>query len=191
KGRREKVVLASKFGIRANWKASAFRPFKPLLRFMKGRKDVSISSISNASSGKLSISDHFHDRIPLNAGMMKKSLESTLSALKTDYLDYFFIHEPPITISNIDELLEAAERLKNVGKIKAFGIASMKSQLQLHSSYLNKFDVQQFDHSPGSLGYENVLTERSLMPNIFFSPFRGGTMELTPTEKLKRLVEDF
>ncbi len=33
KGKRNEVVLASKFGIRANWKATLLRPVKPILRY--------------------------------------------------------------------------------------------------------------------------------------------------------------
>src|SRR3990170_3473308 len=35
KNRRDKLVLASKFGIVANWKAKLLRPIKPIVRLLK------------------------------------------------------------------------------------------------------------------------------------------------------------
>lgn len=122
---------------------------------------------------------------------MRKSLEKSLHALGTDYLDYFFIHEPHQTITYIDELQETAARLKSEGKIRAWGLAYMQDQLPLHETYIDNFDLLQFNNSPGVPGYGQLVIDRGNEANILFSPFRGGTKDLKPADKLTKLLSDF
>lgn len=191
--KRNDLVYASKFGIKANFKAKLLIPFKPFLRYGLSKIKKNSPSIARLDEEKtaLNIGDKFHYRIPLDKQQMKKSLEESLRALKTDYLDYFFIHEPYHSIENIDELTEYAAQLKKEGKIKAFGLAFMQNQQKLHTDYLNKFDVLQFNNSPGMVNYNNIIAERTKLPNIFFSPLRGGYVDMKPSEKLRILTNDF
>ena len=191
KGKREKVVLARKFGIVANWKARALTPFKPFIRMVRKRKKENPASVMLPAEQTVSMGDRFHDRIPLRGSEMRKSLEKSLSALRTEYLDYFFVHEPTDRITYIDELTHTAENLKKEGKIRAWGLAYMRDKETLHQDYLNRFDVLQFNNTPGVQGYRETVNNRGAFSNVMFSPFRGGSTELTPPQKLKRLLEDF
>ena len=192
KGRRDKIVLASKFGIAANWKAKILGPVKPLVRILRGNapKNV-VSKVPATERVPTTIADRFHDRIPLRSEDMRRSLERSLQALRTDYLDYFFIHEPPTTILHIEELMATAELLKSEGKIRGWGLAYMRSKEDLHLEYLHRFDVLQFDNSPGAVGYDRVVATRGLLPNIIFSPLRGGANDMKPAEKLQKLFTEF
>jgi aryl-alcohol dehydrogenase-like predicted oxidoreductase len=189
---RKELVISSKFGIKANAKAKLFRPIKPLVRKlveMKKQNGKNKSSDNKANSN--AISNLFHDRIALNMVEMNKSLEESLRALKTDYLDYFFIHEPLETIINVEELIITSEKLKKSGKIRAFGIAYMQDKIDFHKDYLNQFDVLQFNNSPGIKDYEQLVVERGNKSNIFFSPLKGGDANLTAKDKLVKLHQDF
>lgn len=187
-GKRDKVVITSKFGIQANWRADLIRPFKPILRsFNKPEK----KSIINKKIKESNLADLFHKKIEINSVNMKKSLEKSLKDLNTDYLDYFLIHEPNGTILNIEDLIESANCLKKEGKIKAFGLSYMRNQSPLHENYLNCFDLLQFNNSPGNKDYNLVVESRGLQPNIIFSPLSGDSVELSPNEKLKQLFNDF
>lgn len=188
KDKRHEVVIASKFGIKANWKAKLASPVKPIVRF--AIKMLEDKPAVNISAPKTSVFGNLHNRIPLRGKEMRVSLESSLSALKTDYLDYFFVHEPPAALLYIDELTDMVARLKDEGKIRGFGLAYMRTDLQLHSFYLNKFDVLQFDNSPGTSGYEASVIKRGIMPNIIFSPI-SGNKQMKPAEKLTQLFNDF
>jgi aryl-alcohol dehydrogenase-like predicted oxidoreductase len=192
KGRRPAVVLASKFGIKANWKAKLLQPAKPLLRYIiqKSRPTVE-SGQSKIATGSPMIADSMHYRITLNSEEMRKSLEQSLSALKTDYLDYFFIHEPPETIINIDDLQTTAEKMKDEGKIRGWGLAFTWEQNNLHENYLNYFDTLQFNNPVESTQYDEAINRRSLKPNIIFSPLKGGPKKMKPSEKLLTLFNDF
>jgi aryl-alcohol dehydrogenase-like predicted oxidoreductase len=191
---RDKVIFASKFGIKANFKAKLLSPVKPLIRYamsFKKKPEKVLHPTSNQPEAVPTVADRFHYRIDLTAVEMRKSLEQSLSALKTDYLDYFFVHEPLTTLLRIDELAEEASRLKNEGKIRAWGLAYMQSQKHMHTAYLDRFDVLQFNNSPGIVNYESVVEDRASKSNIFFSPINGGQSGATPTEKLLTLHADF
>lgn len=56
---------------------------------------------------------------------IEKSLNDSLSRLKTDYIDIFFIHEPIMKISNAmcESIFEKTNELISKGKIKHLGIA--------------------------------------------------------------------
>jgi aryl-alcohol dehydrogenase-like predicted oxidoreductase len=191
KGKREGLILASKFGIVANWKADLLRPLKPLVRMLRSHSHKTHSVPPSIQNTTAALPDRFHDRIPLRSANMQKSLEASLRALSTDYVDFFFIHEPTGRVEHIDELSDSAERLKKQGKIKAWGLAYMRSKEQVHSPYFSMFDILQFDNSPGALGYTDVVARRGLTPNIIFSPLKGGSPEMQPSDKLQTLFSDF
>ena len=193
--KRSQLVIASKFGIKANYKAKLLAPFKPVIRFglrkLKPKHAEPKLLETESRIIKSTSPDRFHTRIPLNKQEMLQSLNESLKALGTDYLDYFFIHEPHHTIENIDELTACAQQLKQEGKIRAWGLAYMLSQRPLHQQYLHHFDILQFNNSPHINGYAELLQERSDAPNIFFSPLRGGNAQMKPAEKLLALSQDF
>jgi len=194
KAKRKDIIIASKAGIKANFKAKLMGPIKPIIRYglSKLKKNTPAAPAPlQETNNTAQIADSFHYRITLNASELRKSLEESLKALGTDYLDYFFIHEPFHMLENIEELADCANKFKEEGKIKAWGLAFMMNQKHLHTTYINKFDLLQFNNSPGMEGYQNIINERSTSSNIFFSPLRGGDMDMKPAEKLKKLSADF
>ena len=189
KGKRDQVIIASKFGITANWKAKILRPAKPLVRFV--REKLATNTSQKPVQITNTVADRFHNRLVPDGKLMRKSLEESLRALGTDYLDYFFLHEPLQSVPDIDELTGIAEMLKTEGKIRAWGLAFMRADEHLHHTYLNRFDVLQFDNSPGEKGYDAVVADRGQKGNVIFSPLRGSTTNLQPIEKLGKVFNDF
>lgn len=191
KGHRNQFVIASKFGIQANWKAGLLRPLKPIVRFVRGKR-LSQTALGEAkSSGVTKVADRFHDRIPLRSSTMLQSVEKSLQALQMDYLDYLFIHEPHERVIHVDELFESAYKLKKEGKIRAFGLAFMNAQKPLHERYIDQFDVLQFDNPPIRTVYDALVEERGFASNVFFSPIKGGDLAMKPAEKIQLLCKDF
>ena len=180
------MVLASKFGIQANWKASLCKPLKRVMRKLRSVHAVGTRPATLAGS---SLADRFHDRIPLDERSMRRSLETTLRALKTDYVDIFFVHEPLARLERFEQILQVGGRLKADGKIKALGLAIPWSASEVHQQYLASFDLIQFDNSTGSPHYEVILATRQWERNVFFSPLRGS--RTTPEETLKKMWRDF
>ena len=191
KGKRNEVVIATKFGIKANWKSSLLKPLKPIVRYVKGHPSIKERK-NNESGNNLKIkADKFHDRLPITESIMVSSLEKSLKCLKTDYVDILFVHEPLNSIKDIELILLCADKLKRDGKIKGIGLACMQDQMYLHNLYLNQFDILQFNNSPGMISYEEIKTQRSNFYNIMFSPLNGGNSDLSPSEKLLKLTNDF
>ncbi|MDB4904328.1 MAG: Aldo/keto reductase [Mucilaginibacter sp.] len=193
KENRHKIVLASKFGIKPNWKASLLKSVKPMIRTVRNQVNKhKIQSSLPPSTSVTNIAGSFLNRIvPVRSKDMRNSLEKSLRELGSDYLDYFFIHEPQHTLTYFEELRETAEILKTEGKIRGWGIAYMQSQRNLHSSYIDEFDLLQFNNPPELHHYENLVLTRGFEPNVIFSPIRGGGNNLKPTDKIKKLLDDF
>lgn len=189
--KRQEIVIVSKFGIKANWKAQLLKPLKPLVRYLKKQKKSIEIEQNNAHKNEVSRKDIFHDRLPITSKLMISSLERSLKALKTDYLDLLLIHEPLHTINDIELVIETSTLLKKQGKIKGFGLACVQEQMNSHQTYLDQFDILQFNNSPSLLNYNDLIEQRGNKINLFFSPFNGGKNLLSPEETLKKLLYDF
>jgi len=193
KGKRHEIVLASKFGIKPNWKASVLKSIKPIIRIVRSRtKKNEPKPALPATTGVTNIAGGFLERIvPIRSKDMRSSLEKSLRELRSDYLDYFLVHEPLQMLTYFEELRETAERLKGEGKIRAWGIAYMQSQQHLHEQYINTFDLLQFNRPVELPDYNKLVLNRGMQSNIIFSPIRGGSDGMKPAEKLKTLLGDF
>jgi aryl-alcohol dehydrogenase-like predicted oxidoreductase len=194
KPHRDKVIIASKFGISTNWKGSFLRPAKPLIRLARRLEKQRVQvkdTVLIRKENNHHIANRFLERVTLSGASMTKSLHKSLQAIRTDCLDYFFIHEPNKIIHNIEEIFETAGVLKQQGKIRAFGIAYMQRDEQLHESYMHRFDVLQFDNSPGAVTYDSIVAARGSKSNVIFSPLKGGSNRLSAESKLSGLIKDF
>jgi aryl-alcohol dehydrogenase-like predicted oxidoreductase len=191
KPNRKNLIISSKFGIKANWKASFVRPLKPIFRNIKAFVPQQKKNEINNSTINISPHNLFLERVLINPDNMIKSLHQSLKELKTDYLDYFFIHEPLESIKNLDEIIVAAQTLKKEGKIRALGLSFMRSQWSLHKNYMDVFDIIQFDNSPNNPDYAWIQDERSAVSNIFFSSIKGQYNLSKPEENIAKLHTDF
>ena len=204
KGRRDEVVIVSKFGIRATWKAGLLRPLKPAVRTLRalrsrgggcesGGCDAQANTAPEATEPAENTpprKDTFHERIAITPEAMVASLDKSLRALRCDYLDVLMVHEPTGAIGRMDDLAAKAEELKQQGKIKAWGLAFDWDTADVHESVFDRFDVLQFNNSPEAAHYGRALQQRREAANIFFSPFRQR-QDLSPAEVLQKLWQDF
>jgi aryl-alcohol dehydrogenase-like predicted oxidoreductase len=117
RNRRDSVVISTKFGIlpaRTNPIKGALKPaLRALLRLLpSARKAMQKQIAAQFSTGNFSVA------------VLHESLETSLRALRTDYVDLLFLHEPPVSVMQQDDLLAALEQLVTEGKVRRFGIAS-------------------------------------------------------------------
>ena len=197
KGRRDEVVIASKFGIRATWKAGLLRPLKPAVRTLRAVRNRGKCEEANSQAQVVEPvetatprKDPFHERIAITPEAMVASLDKSLGALRCDYLDVLMVHEPTGAIERMDDLAAKAEELKQQGKIKAWGLAFDWDTANVHESVFDRFDVLQFNNSPEAAHYGRTLEQRRNAANIFFSPFRQR-QDFSPAEVLHKLWQDF
>ena len=125
RGRRDEVVIATKFGIApgpAAWViARAQGPIRRLLRASPELRRQARSSARGPSSGRAGAL--LYRATGFDAAAARTGLENSLRALGTDYIDLLLLHDPePGSVGGADpcEFLEDARRS---GKIRAWGVA--------------------------------------------------------------------
>jgi aryl-alcohol dehydrogenase-like predicted oxidoreductase len=188
KPRRGSVVIASKFGLEATGVARLLRPAKPLIRLLRRRRwsgEMPRRAQAGGSRGP------FLRGVPITAAAMERSLERSLKALGTDYLDIFLLHEPDWSNLPIDEIAGSAEKLKREGKIRAFGAAFYREEKTPSEAGSNVFDLLQFDCPRVGAAYDLLEKERGGMANVIFTPSRAGFAGLDFPDVLGRLWADF
>jgi aryl-alcohol dehydrogenase-like predicted oxidoreductase len=60
-----------------------------------------------------------------DAQQIKNDLGTSLQLLQTEYLDLYYLHNPPVDVDEMNRVVDIYDRLKTQGKIKAIG-ASIK-----------------------------------------------------------------
>lgn len=114
-GRRDQVVIASKAGYVLPSQRRLIARLKPIVRPVIGALKLSRSILPGAVSGALAQS--------FSPEYLRKALESSLRRLKTDYLDIFQLHSPPLDVVEPAEWVHTMQTLKQEGKIRYFGVS--------------------------------------------------------------------
>ena len=102
----------------------------------------------------------------------KQSLQTSLKALQTDYIDYYLLHEPTVAEACNPDIIEFLERQKEKGIIREYGLGSFVNKIENNIDDLpNTYSVLQSDCSfPFDFPLdENWLSSKRV---FFFSPFR-------------------
>ena len=115
-GRRDSVVLCTKFGIlpshRGGWKLK----LKPLAQAAVGVFPQLRQFARRQAAGQLTPGQFTPE-------VLRTSLEASLRALRTDYVDLLLMHGADASVLSDDALLEALERLVSKGTVRMAGIS--------------------------------------------------------------------
>jgi aryl-alcohol dehydrogenase-like predicted oxidoreductase len=115
RARRDKIVIASKAGYSLPTRRRLVGLLKPLVRpaiqLLRIRRD----QLPSGSRGTIT-----QDFSP---DYLTRAVEGSLRRLRTDYLDLFQLHSPPLEVIQRGEWAKAVDRLKHAGKVRYFGIA--------------------------------------------------------------------
>ncbi|XP_067939018.1 aldo-keto reductase IolS-like [Watersipora subatra] len=65
-----------------------------------------------------------HKKTDYTAVDVERSLTDTLQRLRTDYLDLYQIHWPPVVGENASEVVNELERQKSLGRIRYYGVSN-------------------------------------------------------------------
>jgi aryl-alcohol dehydrogenase-like predicted oxidoreductase len=123
RGRRDKVLLSTKFGILPSANHPLKRALKPVARTLL-RLAPSARRAMRGSLSAMSSAGHF------GVAALHESLDASLRALRTDYVNFLFLHEAPASALQQDELFEALRQLVKAGKVRRFGIASSQEVIE-------------------------------------------------------------
>jgi D-threo-aldose 1-dehydrogenase len=115
RGRREQVTIATKFGI---------EPGSPRLGRLQAPARAAISHLPALRSALKRRGSGSRPPRRYDAAIARASLEVSLRELGTEYVDFFFLHDPaPGDHVDLDGLGELCEGLIESGKIRAWGLS--------------------------------------------------------------------
>lgn len=116
-GKRDRITIATKFGIRASAGARGLRWLKPAVRQIASRIPYARAAV-RAVTGKTLVAGHY------GIADARTSFEESLRQLRIEYADILFVHDCAPTDELSDELLTYLQGLVRSGRIRAWGIAT-------------------------------------------------------------------
>ncbi|MBS1774580.1 MAG: aldo/keto reductase [Bacteroidetes bacterium] len=142
KGKRDKLTLTTKFGL-GNYETGKIPPVLALplnyyKKKFKGIKQHQPQKVADVTYTALSHRD-------ITRAEIETSLTRSLQRLKTDYIDYYLLHEGIPSFLN-DETKTYLLQLKQKGIVKNIGIATDSFNIsRLNTVDLKDWDVLQYD----------------------------------------------
>ena len=115
-GRRDKVIVCTKFGIlpvARNWKQLVKPVARAAIRLVPSLRQAAQRQAANQFNAN-----------QFSLATLQLSLDTSLRQLRTDYVDMLLMHEPPASVFEQDDLLDALARLVEQGKVRMAGIAA-------------------------------------------------------------------
>jgi aryl-alcohol dehydrogenase-like predicted oxidoreductase len=116
-GRRDRVVVSTKFGIMPVYQQAWKQAVKPLARRV----------FSLFPSAKTAMESQIAAQFQPNqftVELLHRSLEESLRKLRTDYVDLLFMHTPPASALGNRELLHELGKLVQAGKVRVLGVSA-------------------------------------------------------------------
>ena len=111
--RRASVVIASKAGYQLSATGGLLAKLKPLVRPLVRRLKSAAKAASRVRAAQ--IQENF------SPDYLRTAIEGSLRRLRSDYLDVFQLHNPPVPA--VDGLGDVLERLQREGKLRHWGVA--------------------------------------------------------------------
>jgi aryl-alcohol dehydrogenase-like predicted oxidoreductase len=115
RGRRDRVVIASKAGYILPSQRRLIARVKPVVRPVIRLLGLSRRHVPAALAGSLA-----QDFSPTH---LRRAVEGSLRRLGTDHIDLYQLHSPSTAAIEAGDWVEALERLKEQGKIRYYGIS--------------------------------------------------------------------
>jgi aryl-alcohol dehydrogenase-like predicted oxidoreductase len=177
RGHRDRVVIASKFGLTAPRGSGALRHLKPLAQGLVAAVPALRPILRAAIGGNARAADRF------SVAAAQVSLDQSLAALGTDRLDILFLHDCEAG-DLTDELAAFLDAQVAAGKIRAYGAATSIEAAAALDRRLGKTMLYQFANSLSARNAETL--PRGSRRFIAHSPFAGANRLGTPHAQMLR-----
>ena len=115
--RRKQAVIATKFGILAAPQALWKRVAKPAVRAVLSLAPGARAMVRRRAAGEFTENQ-------FTVAVLEQSIHESLRKLRTDYVDFLFMHAAPASVLAQDDLLLAMEKLVSAGKVRVAGISA-------------------------------------------------------------------
>ena len=120
-GRRESIVIATKFGIEAASTTGRLARLQGPARRLLARYPALRGYVKRRSG-------NFHQPHRYDAATARASLQTSLRELRSDYVDVLFLHDPsPTDRVDLPEICGYLEEARQAGQIRAWGIAGERN----------------------------------------------------------------
>jgi aryl-alcohol dehydrogenase-like predicted oxidoreductase len=117
RGRRDSVVVSTKFGILPAQTNFLKETVKPLARKML-KMVPSARKVVQKQIGAQFSANNFTVRV------LRESVETSLRKLGTDYVDLLFMHSAPVSVLEQEDLLAELQKMVGAGKVRRVGISA-------------------------------------------------------------------
>jgi D-threo-aldose 1-dehydrogenase len=115
--RRGDIQIATKFGLDPSGPATRLARYQAPARAAIARLPSLRAAIKRRDSA-------LHEPRRYDGPAARRSLETSLRELRTDYVDFFFLHDPrPGDWVDVESVGEALEELRGTGRIRAWGLS--------------------------------------------------------------------
>lgn len=182
RNKREKVTLASKFGLGDNSNAH-FYLLRPLL--IANRLSKSLNKSNNPNLFGI---DEIEIKIrKIDRADIEKSFLKTIKSLNTNYLDYYFLHEGLPSFLT-DEALMYLESLKKNGDVIKLGIAtSINSIINERIVNIEMWDVFQYEGNNAELK-KIMMNKYPDKEHIHHSCLKSSTNNIIKSSDIPQLL---
>jgi len=166
KGRRAQATVATKFGIAPTILTKTLAPLQRPARAVLARRPSANETLrvtaKNADSGVLG--QLLYRSPDLVVRSAQRSLEASLRALRTDYIDVFLLHDPiAARLPNPPELADYLDGQCKAGRIRCWGITGMPDETQAVRASLrwpavtqHRDDVFEVNEASGDVGSARI-----------------------------------
>jgi aryl-alcohol dehydrogenase-like predicted oxidoreductase len=140
RGRRDKVVICTKFGIAPAAVSLPARLIRPLAR----RAVAAFPALRGAVRGARPMGQ----RAPIDPATIEASVTRSLRLLCTDYIDVLAVHEPTLQDVANAGIFDVLRRLVERGLVRAVSIAGTPESIEAGFRAQYPIDVVQFPDTP-------------------------------------------
>lgn len=142
KDKRKEITIATKFGLGEDFETGTI-PIQLLLSLNQLVKKLK-EKVGTNKTGNLS--DDYNTKFrKIEKNLIEKSFAKSIKRLKTDYIDYYLLHEA-IPSFLTDEAITFISKLKQAGAVRFLGIGSNISLISsLESKDLKEWDILQYE----------------------------------------------
>ena len=167
--KRDRIVITTKVGYRLRGMVPLLLAVKPLLRpvlrRLRAARTVALG-VRPAAMG-----------IDFNPGYIRRAIEKSLRRLRTEYIDFYLLHNPPLEVTRDGAVLELLTSLQGSGKIRYYGLSCTSAEPGLAALENPGMRAIEFPLSPASAtSYQALLAASARRSVGIFAtqPFAAG-----------------
>ncbi len=184
-GRRDKVILCTKFGIfpvARNWKQMVKPVARAAIRLVPSLRQAA----QRQAAGQFNANQ-------FSVTTLQTSFETSLRQLRTDYVDILLLHEPAASVLQQQDLLEALSRLVEQGKVRAAGLsASLDVTAEVFRQLPAPLSIAQFPLNLSSMAFtqQTSIIGSQVNPPFLVAnhPFGGPDGVASTRERIAKLA---